>query len=160
MNLQQVIKAIEAVAAEQPTINSIVRNDVYRLNSIPDARYGVFAWLQGEHRTALDSSLVDYSFTFFYVDRLTYNKHNQVEVQSVGMETLENILRALERAGIVAGDHSFRTFNERFSDECAGVFCTLTLEAPKDGLCPEDFWKDYNKDFNYDYSVEDYITFE
>lgn len=160
MNLYQLIKAIECVAASQPAVKSIVRNDVYRLNAVPDAKYGVFAWLQGEHRTSLDSSLVNYSFTFFYVDRLTFNKKNQVEVQSVGIETLENILRVLEGAGIVAGEHTFRTFNERFKDECAGVFCTLTLEVPKDGLCPTDYLKDYNRDFYQDFTIEDYLTFD
>ena len=160
MNLLQTIHAIEAVAAHQPTINSIVRNDVYRLNSIPDAKYGVFAWLQGEHRIDPESSLQYFAFTFFYIDRLTFNKANQVEVQSVGIETLENILRALAVADIVPDEHTFRTFNERFSDECAGVYCTLTLEVPKDGTCPEDFWKDFDRDFNFDYSIDDYITFK
>ena len=139
MNILQVIRNIEAVAAQQPTIASIVRNDVYRLNSLPDARYGVFAWLQGEHRTDLDGSLVNYSFTFFYVDRLTFDKGNEVEIQSVGMETLDNILRTLEARGIMAGEYTVRTFNERFSDECAGAYAQVTLEVPKDGLCEEIF---------------------
>lgn len=147
----QVIKAVEVVAAQQPTIKSIVRNDVYRLNALPDARYGVFAWLQGEHRTSLEADLLQYSFTFFYVDRLTFDKANEVEIQSVGVETLENILEVLETYGIVAKEHTFRTFNERFSDECAGTFCTVTLEVPKGTLCEEmfpDFNSDYNNDFN------------
>lgn len=139
MNLLEVIRSIERVAASQPTIHSIVRNDVFRLNSLPDAKYGVFAWLQGEHRTDELSSLFYYSFTFFYVDRLTFDKGNEVEIQSVGIETLENILTTLEAAGLMAGEHTFRTFNQRFSDECAGVYCQLTLEVPKATLCEELF---------------------
>lgn len=142
MTLLQVINAIERVAGGQPTIHSIVRNDVFRLNSIPDAKYGVFAWLQGEHRTELEGDFMNYAFTFFYVDRLTFSHGNEVEIQSVGIETLENILETLESAGIVAGEHSFRTFNERFSDECAGAYCTLTLEVPKGTLC-EQLFPDY-----------------
>lgn len=152
MTLLQVIQAVERVASEQPTIRSIVRNDVFRLNSFPNAKYGVFAWLQGEHRAELLGDFFNYSFTFFYVDRLTFNRENEMEVQSVGIETLENILTTLQRYGIVAGEHTFRTFNQRFSDECAGVFCTLTLEVPKGTMCDETF-PDFNEDFNEDFKI-------
>lgn len=158
MNLLQTIRAIEGVAAAQPTVSTIVRNDVFRLNSCPAAKYGVFAWLQGEHRTTADGSLMQYQFTLFYVDRLTFGKQNEMEVQSVGIETLENILLALESIGITSEEHTFRTFNQRFSDECAGVFCNVTLEVPKDTLCEEafDFLEnigDFNIDFNDDFNV-------
>ena len=139
MNLLQLIRTIEGVAGSQPPVHSIVRNDVFRLNSLPDARYSVFAWLQGEHRIDTETDLLHYSFTFFYVDRLTFDKSNEVEVQSVGMEVLENILQALEGHGIWANEHTFRTFNQRFSDECAGVYCSVTLEVAKDTVCVTDF---------------------
>ena len=137
MNLLQVIRAIEAAAAAQPSVATIVRNDIFRLNPEPSVRYGVFAWLQGEHRTSLSSGLMTWSFTFFYADRLREDRANELEVQSVGIETLENVLRLLVEGGIVAGDYGFQTFNQRFSDECAGVYCSVTLEAPKDGPCPD-----------------------
>lgn len=139
MNLLQVIRAIEAAAAGQPAVASIVRNDVYRLNSIPTAKYGVFAWLQGEHRSDIDGSLIRYAFTFFYVDRLVDGGRNEVQVQSQGIEVLENILQTLAASGIMADEHYFRSFNERFHDECAGVFCTVGLEVPKDALCDFDY---------------------
>ena len=158
MNLLQVIRAIERTAAQQPAVGPIVRNDIFRLNASPAVKYGAFAWLQGEHRTNADSSLITYSFTFFYVDRLTTDKQNEIEIQSVGIETLVNILRQLEDLGVYAGEYSFRTFNERFSDDCAGVFCQVTLESPMDNLCPAGYEflvndGDYNLDFNEDYKV-------
>ena len=115
-------------------------------------------WLQGEHRTTADSSLIQYAFTFFYADRLTENAGNELEVQSVGIETLENIIRQLEDMGIYAGEYTFRTFNQRFNDDCAGVFCTLTLEVRKDGVCPAGYEflvndGEYDLDFNADYKV-------
>lgn len=152
MTLLQTIRAIETVAAKQPTVNSIVRNDVFRLNSIPDAKYGVFAWLQGEHSSSIDSSLQRFSFTFFFVDRLTFDKSNEIEIQSVGIETLENILNTLETIGIEADEYTFRTFNQRFSDDCAGVYCSVRLDVPKGTLCPEPF-ADYNNDFNDDFLI-------
>lgn len=157
MNLLQTIRAIEKTAALQPSIGTVVRNDVFRLNAAPVKQYGVFAWLQGEHTTNEESNLISYNFTFFYVDRLTFDHGNEVEVQSVGIETLENILHALPDLGLFPTDYSYRTFNQKFSDECAGVFCNVRLEAAKEGLCAAafDFVEnvgafnlDFNKDFN------------
>ena len=158
MNLLQVIRAIERTAAGEPAVSTIVRNDLFRVNAAPSVRYGVFAWLQGEHRTTTNSGLMEYAFTFFYADRLTEDRGNEIEVQSVGIETLENILLQLENAGIFVGEHTFTTFNQRLSDECAGVFCQVTLEVAKDGICPAEYQflvndGDYNLDFNKDYKV-------
>ena len=158
MNLAQVIRAIERVAAQQPAVGTIVRNDIYRLNAAPSVRYGVFAWLQGEHRTNPANGMMQFSFTFFYADRLREDKENEIEVQSVGIETLENILRTLNDANIWPGEATITAFNQRFVDECAGVFCNITIEAAKDGLCPVEYGflvneGDYNLDYNEDYKV-------
>ena len=76
MTLTETIRLIEVVAAGQPPIKSIIRNDIFRLNSLPDAKYGVFGWTQGQHTANADSSFYTYRFTFFYIDRLTENKSN------------------------------------------------------------------------------------
>ena len=140
-----------------------MRNDVFRLNASPVAKYGVFAWLQNEHVSEADSGIVTYNFTFFYVDRLTARKDNEVAIQSQGIETLENILQALPALGLFPGDYSFRTFNQRFADECAGVFCNVSIEAAKDTLCAEAFAfieneGAYNLDYNEDYHVFEWKT--
>jgi hypothetical protein len=140
MTLQQVIQAFEMVASQQPSVNMIVRNDIFRLNSKSDARYGVFGWTQGQHSSSADSSMFTYSFTFFYVDRLKNDVSNQIEVQSVGIQTLDNILRKLDDMGIyVISTYNFQTFNQRFLDECAGVFCNVTLQVPVNAICAESF---------------------
>jgi len=140
MTLYEVIHAIEAIASEQPAVNMIVRNDVFRLNAVPDARYGVFAWLQGQHSAGIDEESTTFSFTFFYVDRLTSDHGNHIEVQSVGIRTLDNIIRQLDASGLsVSSAYSFTTFNQRFMDECAGVFCTVNIEAFNDCGASEDY---------------------
>lgn len=140
MTLLQVIRTIEQVVADQPAIRTIVRNDVYRLNACPSVNYGVFAWLQNQHSSVLIEGLRHYSFTFFYVDRLTADKANELEIQSVGMEVLENILRVLYEKGVFCtGEATFRAFTERFHDECAGVFCNVRLEVAKDTICEDEY---------------------
>ena len=153
MTLQQVIKAFEVVASHQPSVNMIVQNDIFRLNSKSDARYGVFGWTQGQHSASVDSSMMTCAFTFFYVDRLTNDVRNQIEIQSVGIQTLDNILRSLDDMGIyVSSSYSFQPFNQRFLDECAGVFCNVTLQVPVNNLCSESY-PDFDLDFNDDFMI-------
>lgn len=138
MNLIQVIQKIEEIAKAQPSVGMIVQNDIFRLNAIPDAKYGVFAWTQGQHSSSVASNLISYQFTFYYVDRLNEDKSNQIEVQSVGIQTLDNIIRTLDEADIyINATYSFRTFNQRFMDECAGAFVTVTMEVPVDFTCAD-----------------------
>lgn len=139
MTLLETIRAIEVAASRQPSVNMIVRDDVFRLNTIPDAKYGVFAWTQGQHEIRDD--LQTFAFTFFYVDRLTADKGNEIEVQSVGVQTLGNILRSLEDLGIFSGTWTAQAFSQRFLDECAGVFASVRLEVPTGWICPEEFEK-------------------
>ena len=154
MTLQQVIKAFEVVASQQPSVNMIVQNDIFRLNSKSNARYGVFGWTQGQHSTSADSSMLTYSFVFFYVDRLKNDRSNEIEVQSVGIQTLDNILRKLEDLDIfVSSSYSFQTFNQRFLDECAGVFCNVSLQVPVSSICSESFAGFLKTEFNDDFMI-------
>lgn len=163
MNLLQTIRAIEKTAALQPNVGTVVRNDIFRLNSSPVVRYGAVAWLQNEHTTNADTGIITYNFTLFYVDRLTANHSNEIDIQSQGIETLENILASLPDLGLYPSDYSFRTFNQRFADECAGVFCNVSIEAAKDSICAEAFAfieneGAYNLDYNEDYHVFEWKT--
>ena len=122
----------------QPSVSMIVRNDVFRLNSYADAKYGAFVWTQGRHR--VDTATEDftrYSFTLYYVDRLRNDKANEVEVQSVGIETIRNVLRVLRDRGVDPETYEFTTFNQRFSDECAGVFCSVVFLVENGSECAD-----------------------
>lgn len=153
MTLLELIKTMEVVASHQPSIKMVVENDIFRLNAKADARYGVFAFVQGQHSSAIDSNVITYSFSLFYVDRLKNDRSNQIEIQSVGIQTLDNIIRQLDDLGIYAEQtYTFQVFNQRFLDECAGVFCNVNLSVPVGSLCPETF-EDFNSDFNDDFMI-------
>lgn len=146
MTLYDVIGAIEAAAARQPSVNMIVRQDIYRLNDIADARYGVFGWLQGQHRGATQRSTRTYGFTLFYVDRLIEGEPlddtaaaGMEAVQSVAVETLDNIVKALAAEGIMPEPYTFRTFNQRFADQCAGAYVEVELTAELDYVCGNNY---------------------
>lgn len=152
MTLLQLIRIMEGVALKQPTVKNVVENDVFRLNSLPNAKYGVFAWLQGAHSGDVDSSLQTFAFTLFYVDRLRVDERNQIEVQSVGIDTLGNILRTLaSKYDVEVGEYTITPFNQRFTDSCAGAFASVRLTVPVSSLCAEDALGDFNADFNDDF---------
>lgn len=152
MTLKDVIRTMEVVASRQPSVGMIVENDIFRLNTYADARYGVFAFVQGQHRGNVDTSLMDYSFSLFYVDRLTDSATNQIDVQSEGISVLDNILRQLDGLGLWVSEYSVQTFGQRFLDECAGVFCNVTISAPVSGICGEAY-ADFNNDFDDDFLI-------
>ena len=146
MTLSQLINIMEGVARQQPSINMIVQNDVYRINSAPSLKYGVFAWTQGQHSGSVNG-MMTYNFTIFYVDRLTEDQSNQIEIQSVGCETLGNILKTLsEEYDIEVDNYTMQTFNQKFTDECAGVLCNVALSVLPTSVCPE-LYDNLNDDF-------------
>mgnify|MGYP006923233827 CR=1 FL=1 len=149
MTLAQLIRLFEGIAKEQPSINMIVQQDVFRINSAPSLKYGVFAWTQGQHSGSING-MQAYSFSLFYVDRLLEDLSNQIEIHSVGCETLANILRTLESVyDLEIGSYTMQVFNQRFTDECAGVYCDVTIQVLPNGLCPETYedFNDLNDDF-------------
>ena len=140
MTLRDTIAAIERLAAAEPAVAMIVRNDVFRLSTIPDAKYGVFAWTQQQHTIPVSADTHRYTFNLFYVDRLTEDIDNELQIQSTGVQVLGNILRGLPALGVYqAGDAVVRTFNQRFEDSCAGAFATVTLEVGVDTVCHLDY---------------------
>lgn len=151
MTLAQLIRLFEGIAKEQPSINMIVQQDVFRINSAPSLNYGVFAWTQGQHSGSING-MSAYSFRLFYVDRLKEDLSNQIEIQSVGCETIGNILRMLDEYDVEVGNYTMQTFNQRFTDECAGVFCNVTLSVFPTIGCAETY-DDYNNDYNDDFLI-------
>jgi len=153
MTLTETIRQIETVASGTPSVSSIVRNDIFRLNSLPEAEYAVFGWTQGIHTASVESSLVTFQFTLFYIDRLRSDKRNEVEIQSVGIQVLDNIIRTLNENGVFCdSQYTFTTFRQRFLDECAGVFTNVYLTVPVSDLC-EETYADFNDDFNVDFAI-------
>lgn len=152
MTLRDIIRMIEGTAMSRPEIGTIIRQDVFHLNELPDARYGVFAWQQGVHNDRNDGGEISYRFTLFYVDRLAEGRRNEIEVQSAALVSLGGILRTLSEDGALglADGWMFTTFAQRFSDLCAGAYAEVTVTASPDALCP-DMFGDYNDDFNEDY---------
>lgn len=138
MQLRRVIDKMTEYAMEQPSINTIVPSDIYRLNAMPSAKYGVFCWTQRQHSVSADGNIT-FNFVLFYVDRLMADKSNETEIQDVGISTISNIIKLLNEDGYDIQSWTIDTFNQRFVDECAGVFANVAITAQMDNICGYDF---------------------
>lgn len=136
MMLRDLIRLIDEYAERNPLVGLVVPNDIFRLNTLPDAVYPCLGWTQGQHRLASESGLVYFSLTVFYVDRLLADKSNELDIQSAGVGVLTDLVRFLEAHGAYSyGDVTFTPFNQRFTDECAGVYASVVFELPGETKC-------------------------
>ena len=131
------VKMLKGVASTQPNINQIIDNDIYLLNTLKDVEYSVFGWQQRQHQEEMDYWI--YSFQLFYIDRLTQDGSNELECQSTGMEVLSNIIGTIVGLGDIEinGIPLYQPFTQKFKDETAGCYATVSFIVPKTCICEE-----------------------
>lgn len=123
--------------AHKSNIKTILHSDVYQLNNLPDLTYSVLCIEQDEHTELEDVWRLRLRLT--YVDLLPesnpedYNS-SLLEIQDQGLSKISNILNGIPEDWLIES-RAYRVFNQRFNDDCAGVYCWITLDVPKDSRC-------------------------
>ena len=143
MTLYETIDFLKKIALKHPNIGSASEGNIYEyMNANPSVKYGVFFITQGTH--SQDEMFNHFEFTLFYVDRLVDDmEENRLQIQSIGKEILSNILTFFcEEFDAECENISFQPFTQRFVDETAGIYSTITIDMPKDIICPEEYWKE------------------
>ena len=136
MTLFEIIECIKDIAYGQTNIGQVVEGDVYNImNSKGDVKYASIVLTQGQH--SQDEVYDNYQFTIFYIDRLVDNlETNRLQIQSIGKEIIANIIHILETVYDIEFDTiQFQPFTQKFLDECAGMYTTITLKTPKEVIC-------------------------
>ena len=128
---KQVIEKLTELGKELG-IKTVFVQDIYQININPDISYPVLVIESDETRETLD--LWQYRFRLTYVDILAEDQSNLIDIQSTGMELLSKLLRDIPENWNLTSS-SYRTFLQRFNDECSGVYCWITLEVPKEDIC-------------------------
>lgn len=128
MVLKTLIDNIENIARDAGLCNSFIVNDITRLNTDGEIIYPCIGVTQNQHSS--DDYDISYNLNIFYVDRLVDNwEGNDLEIQSDGIVVLNTLVKLLkENLDLIIDEKTFTSFNERFTDECSGVFmqCTIT----------------------------------
>ena len=137
MTLLETINLLNWVAQNQPNVNGIVKSgDVFDLNKEEyQQKYAAFCVQQNTH--SISEDFTTFSFTLFYVDRLTLDKSNKLEIQSTACEFFQNLIKTImqkfENLNWTNGEVT--TFTERFSAECAGAFMTCSITTKHQSIC-------------------------
>ena len=140
MTLFELIHTIKDIALKQPNIRTFGEGNIYEiLNANPSIEYDCVLVTQGTHSTSGEFN--NFNLNLFYVSRLVSDlEDNRLQMQSIGIEVLNNILKVLEDVyDIEYNNLTFNTFTERFSDETAGVYCSVTLITEKEIYCSENY---------------------
>ena len=137
MTLKTIIDKLRAIALRTPNVRSVIVNDIYRENAFKDVEYSVVAILQDEHISG--ENTVNYGITLVYIDRLLRDAVNEVDIQSEGMLALTNIINTFigeNEDAMLGGEVAFTAFNQRFADDCAGVYARIGLVVETNlGIC-------------------------
>lgn len=137
MTLLEVINLLNWIAKNQPNVNGIVESgDIYDLNKEDfQTKYSAFCVTQNTHNVG--EEFTTYSFTLFYVDRLTLDKSNKIEIQSTAVEFFANFIKTVMQKfyNLDWTNGDVTTFTEKFSAECAGAYMTCNITTPNKSLC-------------------------
>ena len=140
MTLYQIISVLKQIALTQPNIQSATDGSIYDvMNTNPSVQYDVVHFTQTTHQS--DEEWDYYGFNIFYVSRLEDSlEDNRLQIQSIGKEILDNILRTFcENWSIEFPTITYTPFTQKFNDLCAGVYCNVRLEVPKELICADDY---------------------
>ena len=140
MTLFQIIQILKEIALTQPNIKSATDGSIYDImNTNPSVKYDVVHFSQTTHQS--DEETDYYGLNIFYVSRLEDSlEDNRLQIQSIGKEVLDNIIRTFcENWNIDFPIITYTPFTQKFNDLCAGCYCNLRLEIPKEIICADDY---------------------
>ncbi len=155
MFLIQAINKIKEICALQRNVNTVSAQDVYEVMAVPTVEYGAMVLNQTAYNYDVETGLNKLAFRLFYIDRLTDDESNKLQVQNIGFEVLKNIIKNMNSLGInPLRGMVFKPFTQRFKDLCAGVYVEMTVEFYDEWSCPDDGYTP----LSYDADCEEIIT--
>ena len=146
MNFIQILKKLEAYSLSLPYVNSANLGDIYEyLNGKPNVKYA--AVNIDINQSTRNDNLISYSVYLYYVDRLTEDKSNWMEVKTTAEQVLNSIVNYAAEIGDVDDGWTINYFEQQFSDYCAGGYVQFNLEVPNVmGDCLIDEYQDEDEE--------------
>lgn len=133
MNLQNTLQYIASIAENHPLVNSSIVGSIYDINSDSNIKYAVFA-VESIDVTKQNNSLV-YNLYMHYIDRVFNDESNTLAVQTVAVNTLQEIINYIEGYSdslSLVGSYVITPVRQRFSDECAGAYAQIRITSQND----------------------------
>lgn len=135
MTIKKLIDVIKKIALKKPNINYVGVGNVYDLNNKPDVDYSLI-YLTYQNSQVYENE-VRHNIVMFYIDRLTDSFDNRLDIQTDGIKEITNIVNTVVNLEDVEVNLpiQFTPFNQRFAEDCCGVFATITFLVDGDGNC-------------------------
>lgn len=137
MTLKNIVNYFKYIASQQPAIKSSNDGDVYAIMNNPkNEKYAAFVITP--NKVVEVGNFRHYSLTLFFIDRLTENEDNELDVQSFGIEVLSNIVQTVcDGLDLTMPRITYTPFTQKFNSLCAGAFAQIEIEASIASNCPE-----------------------
>ena len=133
MTLKNVVDSLIRIALTQHNVRSAGYGDLYKdLLADPSIKWDVFYITPNTMQAEDDFDR--FNLNLYYVSRLEdTDGTNMLQVHSIGKEILDNIVKIFCETYDcdVYGTEQYTYFTQRFSDLCAGLYLTVSLEVPK-----------------------------
>lgn len=141
MTLLEVVTNLKNIASGQPNVRTVTEGDVYDvMNTNPSVVYDVFHLTQQTHQE--DEDYDYYRFNMFYISRLVDDYDNRLQIQSIGKSVISRVISTFcDEYDLEYPDNTqltYVSFTEKFTDLCAGVYCNVVFQIPKDLICGEE----------------------
>lgn len=143
MNLETLLYEIAEYGIKNKIINSsMAAMSIYELNADNTKEYPVlFTAPTGAHRAYRNTT--DYTLTLYYLDRLTRDNENGVNVLSTSIEQLKNLINGVRNIdGIVDVSEDYDIINfadtQGTSDNVAGSYATIKVTTINSERCDQE----------------------
>lgn len=129
MTIKDIVKTIEQISLSHIFVKMFNEGDVYEFMNNGEKEYGIVNLNIDQIERETDSILKLYC-SLIYIDRLTEDNDNKLDIWSIGTNVLQQIILKLEEKGlIVNGDYIFNNYTEdEFQDLCAGVYTNIDIQ--------------------------------
>lgn len=148
MTYLELVNTIKNILGLQLNVHTVT--DTFTDLNREDTKYSAMVLQTREHQR--NGDFMTYNFWLGYVDRLVDGDYNELEIQSTGIQILNNVINILsqkvDNAGVSGG--TFVPFNQRFLARTAGVYCNLSITVPVEN-CVYGIGPDFNEDFSDDF---------
>lgn len=130
-----IVNNIKNIFSQSPVIRCVRDGNVYNaLNGDPNLQYPFF--LITPSGSNISENYISRDFTVYIVDRIDDLNVNALEVQSNCELELINGLSYIDVCDEFENDEistgTITYFSDQFKDRIAGIYCTITVNSPKD----------------------------
>ena len=101
MKYKEIVKIIKNISLALPDVQSFYCGDVYEVNSDQSVKYGSVVLTNQEHSFDNINDRFQYNFILFYIDRLTDDEANRVDVHTAAVSALKAIVQRLEDYNVI-----------------------------------------------------------